>query len=97
MANLHTSKVLFRKVEQQHLDLPPVVGIDDPGAGVDKVLGRKTAAGSDTAVFNHQYQLISRSPSCSSYYSHVPSGTAIANPVSTNPLPLAGMTVSFAL
>jgi hypothetical protein len=37
-------------VEEQHLHLAAVVGVDDARARVDEVLGRKAGAGSNTAV-----------------------------------------------
>lgn len=38
-------------VEEQHLDLAAVVGVDDAGARVDEVLGRQAGAGSDAAIY----------------------------------------------
>lgn len=37
-------------VEQEHLDLAPVVGVDDASARVDEVFGGEAATGGDTTV-----------------------------------------------
>lgn len=39
-------------VEQQHLDLAAVVGVNDARASVDEVLGGEARSGSDTAVYS---------------------------------------------
>ena len=44
------SEIDIREVEQQHLHLATVIGIDDAGAGIDEVFRGETAAGGDTAV-----------------------------------------------
>lgn len=48
-------------VEEQHLDLPAVVGVDDARARVDEVLGREAGAGGDAAVYPKENQSVSRS------------------------------------
>lgn len=91
-------------VEQQYLHLTTVVGIDNTGASVDKVLRGQTTSGSDTAIWrtntNQSASTFTRNPVHTPYSVRiniqVPSGTAIAIPVSINALPLAGTTVSFA-
>lgn len=98
-------------VEQQHLHLTTVIRINNTSTGINKMLRGETTAGSDTTVYHAKKKTVSRSlprqiklPAghylrASIQFNHVqvPSGTAMAMPVSTIALPLAGITVSFAL
>lgn len=95
-------------VKQKNLDLSPVVCIDDARASINEVLRGEAGAGGDSAVYttipvssvsiiSSVYITVNVEGGRVGWYVHVPSGTAIAMPVSTNAFPLAGMTVSLAL
>lgn len=91
-------------VEQQHLHLTTVVGIDNTGTSVDKVLRGQTTPGSDTAIYTTNTKKSASTfkpippihPIQFESNVQVPSGTAIAIPVSISALPFAGTTVSLA-
>lgn len=89
-------------IEEQNLDLPAVVGVDDTSARVDEVLASKTGAGGDTAVWRET--VLGKSQDYNSGTNsmwwlenrnvQVPAGQAMLMSVSTRPLPRAGMTVA---
>jgi len=90
-------------IKQQHLDLTPVIRINNTSAGVNKALDRETAPRCYPPICQppptqetsapSPLQLILATQRTNSQH---PSGTATANSVSTSPLPLFPITHALA-
>lgn len=91
-------------VEEEDLDLAPVVRVNDARTSVDEVLGGKAGAWGNATVCSPEkrersayvQRLIAFFEGFIDCCSQVPAGTAMLMSVSTRALPRAGMTVSLA-